>query len=90
MESKFILAGAYLFRIGDADDSLYIVQKGLLHVFITDEVNISQFRQKKKEKTFFFQRRHRHLIKECVEGDTVFSLLSMIDVMTVKTFFCFL
>ncbi|UJR38136.1 hypothetical protein I4U23_030815 [Adineta vaga] len=64
LESKTLLAGGYLFRIGDADDSLYIVQKGLLHVFITDE------------------RHHRHLIKECVEGDTVFSLLSMVDVMT--------
>ncbi|CAF0985449.1 unnamed protein product [Adineta ricciae] len=64
LESKTVLAGAYLFRIGDADDSLYIVQKGLLHVFITDE------------------KHHRHLIKECVEGDTVFSLLSMVDVMT--------
>ncbi|CAF3432687.1 unnamed protein product [Rotaria socialis] len=64
LESKLVLAGAYLFRIGDADDSLYVVQKGLLHVFITDE------------------RHHRHLIKECVEGDTVFSLLSMVDVMT--------
>ncbi|CAF4036383.1 unnamed protein product [Rotaria sp. Silwood2] len=64
LESKIVLAGAYLFRIGDADDSLYVVQKGLLHVFITDE------------------RHHRHLIKECVESDTVFSLLSMVDVMT--------
>jgi len=39
LESKLIHAGTYLFRIGDADDSLYVVQKGLLHVFITDEVN---------------------------------------------------
>ncbi len=38
LESKVVLAGAYIFRIGDADDSLYVVQKGLLHVFITDEV----------------------------------------------------
>lgn len=38
LESKIVLAGSYLFRIGDADDSLYVVQKGLLHVFITDEV----------------------------------------------------
>ena len=38
LESKFVLAGAFLFRIGDTDDSLYIVQKGLLHVYITDEV----------------------------------------------------
>ncbi|CAF3655549.1 unnamed protein product [Adineta steineri] len=64
LESKTLVAGSYLFRIGDVDDSLYVVQKGLLHVFITDE------------------RHHRHLIKECVEGDTVFSLLSMVDVMT--------
>jgi lysophospholipid hydrolase len=40
LESKVVLAGAYLFRIGDADDSLYVVQKGLLHVFITDEVRL--------------------------------------------------
>ena len=38
LESKIVLTGSYLFRIGDADDSLYVVQKGLLHVFITDEV----------------------------------------------------
>ena len=42
LESKTVLAGAYIFRIGDADDSLYIVQKGLLHVFITDEVKIER------------------------------------------------
>ena len=38
-----MLAGAYLFRIGDVDDSLYVVQKGLLHVFITDEVALRRF-----------------------------------------------
>jgi CRP-like cAMP-binding protein len=48
LESKNVLAGAYLFRIGDVDDSLYVVQKGLLHVFITDEVrsiNIDLFKK---------------------------------------------
>lgn len=44
LESKTVLAGAYLFRIGDADDSLYVVQKGLLHVFITDEVRLTKLK----------------------------------------------
>ena len=42
LESKVILSGSYLFRIGDADDSLYVVQKGLLDVFITDEVQLTK------------------------------------------------
>ena len=41
LESKIIPSDAYVFRIGDADDSLYVVQKGLLHVFITDEVRLN-------------------------------------------------
>ena len=76
-----MLAGGYLFRIGDPDDSFYVVQKGLLHVFISDEVSLPLTLTLMN---FVLQRRHRHLIKECVEGDTVFSLLSMIDVMTVS------
>jgi lysophospholipid hydrolase len=36
-------AGAYLFRIGDADENVYIVQSGKLNVFITsnDSTNLS-------------------------------------------------
>ena len=36
MESMFIQAGGYLFRIGDADDSIYVVQSGKLNVYIAE------------------------------------------------------
>ncbi len=38
METKIVYAGNYLFKIGDADDSLYIVESGKINVYITDEV----------------------------------------------------
>ncbi len=38
METKIVYAGNYLFKIGDADDSLYIVESGKIDVYITDEV----------------------------------------------------
>jgi CRP-like cAMP-binding protein len=43
LESKIVLADVYLFRIGDIDNSLYVVQKGLLHIFINNEVRSTKF-----------------------------------------------
>ncbi len=43
LESKIVLGDVYLFRIGDIDNSLYVVQKGLLHIFINNEVRSTKF-----------------------------------------------
>ena len=37
-ESRIIPAGNHVFRIGDADDSIYVVQSGKVDVYITDWV----------------------------------------------------
>lgn len=66
METKTVYANNYLFKIGDPDDSIYVVESGRVHVYITDEKG------------------HKHLIKECTEGNHIFSLLSIMDVLTVS------
>jgi lysophospholipid hydrolase len=38
IETKTVYANNYLFKIGDRDDSIYVVESGRVHVFITDEV----------------------------------------------------
>ena len=38
METKTVYANNYLFKIGDPDDYIYVVETGRVHVFITDEV----------------------------------------------------
>lgn len=37
LESRFIFAGHYLFRIGDIDDSIYVVQSGSLNIFLVEQ-----------------------------------------------------
>ena len=73
LEKRTVYAGNYLFKIGDPDDSIYVVESGHINVFITDEKG------------------NKHLIKECIEGNHVFSLLSFMDFLTVrkKIFFFF-
>ncbi|XP_021366995.1 patatin-like phospholipase domain-containing protein 7 isoform X3 [Mizuhopecten yessoensis] len=63
MESKFIAPGGYLFKIGDVDDSIYVVQSGKLHVYIAEA-----------ESEYF--------VKEVNTGDSIHSLLSILDVLT--------
>lgn len=40
MESRFIPAGTYLFKIGDPDDCIYVIQSGTVHVYITEPVAV--------------------------------------------------
>lgn len=39
METKTVYANNYLFKIGEPDDSIYVVESGRVHVYITDEVS---------------------------------------------------
>lgn len=43
METKTVYANNYLFKIGDLDDSIYVIESGRVNVFITDEVSIHGF-----------------------------------------------
>ena len=38
MESRHLTAGSYLFRTGDRDDSIYVVESGRIHLFVTEQV----------------------------------------------------
>lgn len=51
-------------KTGEPDDSIYVVESGTIHVYVTDEKG------------------RKHLIKECAEGNHIFSLLSIMDVLT--------
>jgi len=39
METKFVPAGSYLFKVGDQDDCIYVVQSGKINVYITEGVS---------------------------------------------------
>ena len=49
METKTVYANNYLFKIGELDDSIYVVESGRVNVYITDEV--SRFKMPLKIKT---------------------------------------
>ena len=49
METKTVYANNYLFKIGDPDDSIYVVESGRVHVYITDEVNFGFKKSFKKD-----------------------------------------
>ena len=38
MESRFVPQGSFLFKVGDLDDSIYVVQSGRVAVYISDQV----------------------------------------------------
>ncbi|ELU16432.1 hypothetical protein CAPTEDRAFT_138805 [Capitella teleta] len=64
MESRFIPQGTLLFRVGDPDDSIYVIQSGRVGVYIADQDGTE------------------HTVKEVGMGDSIHSLLSMMDVLT--------
>ncbi|KAH9507574.1 Patatin-like phospholipase domain-containing protein 7 [Bulinus truncatus] len=64
METITLRAGHVLFKIGDPDDSIYVVQNGVLEVYITDVDGTE------------------HLIKQVATGNSIHSLLSILDVLT--------
>ncbi|XP_038063814.1 patatin-like phospholipase domain-containing protein 7 isoform X2 [Patiria miniata] len=64
VETKFVPAGAFLFRRGQPDDSIFVVQSGRLCVFITEPDG------------------HEFEVKKVLQGDSVHSLLSVLDVIT--------
>ncbi len=39
METKFLQRGEYLFQVGDPDDSIYVVQTGIITVSIKEPVS---------------------------------------------------
>ncbi|XP_048732326.2 patatin-like phospholipase domain-containing protein 7 isoform X2 [Ostrea edulis] len=64
MESKILKCGEYLFRIGDLDDSIYVVQEGHINVSICEPDGSN------------------YLVKVVHAGDSIHSLLSVLDVLT--------
>ena len=40
METKFLQRGEYLFQVGDPDDSIYVVQTGIITVSIKEPVSL--------------------------------------------------
>ncbi|XP_074654030.1 patatin-like phospholipase domain-containing protein 6 [Tubulanus polymorphus] len=64
VESKFIPAGSLMFRVGEPDDSIFVVQSGKINVFITEADGTES------------------IIKEVSTGDSIHSLLSILDVIT--------
>lgn len=64
METITLRSGDFLFKIGDPDDSIFVVQDGRLEVFITDADGTE------------------HLVKEVATGNSIHSLLSILDVLT--------
>jgi lysophospholipid hydrolase len=61
VETKFVPAGAILFRPGQVDDSIYVVQNGKLNVFLVEQDGSEL------------------PLKEAGTGDSVHSLLSLLD-----------
>ncbi|XP_078313356.1 patatin-like phospholipase domain-containing protein 7 isoform X5 [Crassostrea virginica] len=64
MESKILKCGEYLFRIGDLDDSIYVIQEGHINVTICEPDGTD------------------YLVKVVCPGDSIHSLLSVLDVLT--------
>ncbi|XP_013380696.1 patatin-like phospholipase domain-containing protein 7, partial [Lingula anatina] len=64
MECKFVASGNLLFKIGESDDSIYVVQNGKIRVFITEQDGTE------------------HTIKDVETGESIHSLLSILDVLT--------
>lgn len=65
METKNLSQGSYLFKPGDQDDSIYVVQSGKLKVTIRDQDT-------------------DWLVKYVTTGESVHSLLSILDCLTVS------
>ena len=49
VETKFVPAGAILFRPGQVDDSIYVVRNGKLKVYIIEQVGREKEREKEGE-----------------------------------------
>lgn len=65
MESRFIPAGSYLFKVGDEDNCIYVIQSGRINVYICEGGS-------------------EYLVKEVCTGDSIHSLLSILDFITGK------
>lgn len=81
-------AGSILFQPGDKDDTMYVVKTGRISVYIrVRSIMLFVFRRFRLNFIFIFrpfqEQDQEFPVKICEEGDGVFSLLSILDVLTV-------
>lgn len=99
METKIVHVGHHLFKVGDPDDSIYVVQTGEITVSIREPVSEHTHNRGRgtehklhfpaictqKFGHLFFQDNKEHVVKVVKSGDSIHSLLSIMDILTVST-----
>jgi lysophospholipid hydrolase len=82
--------GEYLFRRGDHDEFIHVVQEGQVDVFIRENVlahNVPVYSKDLENPIYSYDQDKRHLGNECrvaevTSGESIHSLLSVLDVLT--------
>ena len=81
VETKFVPAGDVLFRPGLKDDSIYVVRNGRLKVYIVHQVSVTLV-SVMVPMFFCFQDGSELPLKEAGPGDSIHSMLSILDTVT--------